>query len=61
MRPTTNGHYKLNIVSADAIQFTVSAIPQGNQTKDKCGTFTMTSQGAKTVSGSITVDDCKWK
>jgi len=61
MRPTTNGHYKLNIVSADAIQFTVSATPQGPQTKDKCGTFTMTSQGAKTVSGSITVDECKWK
>ena len=61
MRPTTNGHYKLNIVSADAIQFTISAIPQGNQTKDKCGTFTMSSQGVKTVSGSISVDDCKWK
>ena len=61
MRPTTNGHYKLNIVSADTIQFTISAIPQGPQTKDKCGTFTMTSQGVKTVSGSITVDECKWK
>lgn len=60
-RPTTNGHYKLDIVSADAVQFTISAAPQGNQTKDKCGTFTMTSQGVKTVSGGLSVDDCKWK
>ncbi len=61
MRPTTNGHYKLNIDSADAIQFTLSAIPQGPQAKDKCKTFTTTSQGVKSVSGSISVDDCKWK
>jgi type IV pilus assembly protein PilE len=60
-RPTTNGHYKLDIVSADNVQFTINATPQGPQTKDKCGTFTMTSQGVKTVSGSISVDDCKWK
>jgi type IV pilus assembly protein PilE len=60
-RPTTNGHYKLNIDSADTIQFTISAAPQGNQTKDKCGAFTMTSQGVKTVGGSLSVDDCKWR
>ena len=60
-RPTTNGHYKLSIDSADTVQFTISAAPQGPQTKDKCGTFTMSSQGVKTVSGSISVDDCKWK
>jgi type IV pilus assembly protein PilE len=60
-RPTTNGHYKLDIVSADTVQFTISAAPQGLQAKDKCGTFTMTSQGQKTVSGSISEDDCKWK
>jgi type IV pilus assembly protein PilE len=61
MRPTMNGHYKLNIVSADNVQFTISATPQGPQTKDKCGTFTMSSQGVKSVSGSISVDECKWK
>lgn len=60
-RPTTNGNYKLSIDSADTVQFTISATPQGNQTKDKCGAFTMTSQGVKTVGGSISVDDCKWK
>jgi len=60
-RPTTNGHYKLDIVSADNVQFTISAAPQGPQTKDKCGTFTMDSHGVKTVSGSISVDNCKWK
>ena len=60
-RPTSNGHYKLNIDSADTVQFTISAAPQGNQTKDKCGTFTMSSQGVKSVSGVLSVDDCKWK
>lgn len=60
-RPTTNGNYKLSIDSADTVQFTISATPQGNQTKDKCGAFTMTSQGVKTVGGSLSVDDCKWK
>jgi type IV pilus assembly protein PilE len=59
-RPTTNGRYKLAIVSADNVQFTISATPQGPQTKDKCGTFTMSSQGVKSVSGGLSVDDCKW-
>lgn len=60
-RPTTNGHYRLVIESADTVQFTISAAPQGNQAKDKCGTFTMSSQGLRSVSGSITLGDCKWK
>ena len=60
-RLTSDGNYKLSIDSADTVQFTISAAPQGPQTKDKCGTFTMNSQGVKTVSGSISVDDCKWK
>ncbi|HYQ70493.1 MAG TPA: type IV pilin protein [Gammaproteobacteria bacterium] len=60
-RLTTNGHYKLKIDSADTVQFTISAIPQGNQAKDKCKTFTMDSHGAKKVSGTLSVDDCKWK
>ena len=60
-RPTTNGHYKLDIVSADTVPLTISAAPQGLQAKDKCGTCTMTSQGQTTVCGSISEDDCKWK
>jgi len=61
MRPTTNGHYKLNIVSADAIEFEIRAIPQGNQTKDKCHTFVFESDGKRYVTGgSLNADDCKW-
>jgi len=57
---TEKGHYTLSIDSQDAIAFTVSATPKGTQTKDKCGTFTLTSQGAKTVGGSLSSDAC-WK
>lgn len=60
-RQTTNGHYKLTIESADTIQFTLSAAPQGNQTKDKCHTFEYDSNGPRTVSGgSMTAEQCNW-
>ena len=60
---TTNGHYKLSIdAGADAIQFTIRAVPQGNQTKDKCHTFVFNSDGSRSVTGgSLNADDCKWK
>jgi type IV pilus assembly protein PilE len=32
--------------------FTLSAAPQGDQTKEKCGTLTITNAGIKSVSGS---------
>jgi len=57
---TEKGHYQLTIDSQDAIAFTVSAKPLGDQQKDKCGTFTLTSQGIKSVSKSGMQDEC-WK
>ncbi len=54
-------YYTLTIVAQDNIGFTVSAARKGTQVKDKCGTFTLTSQGVKTISGgSLPLDDC-WK
>ena len=48
-----NGYYNFSITGADAIQFTIAAAPQGGQTDDtKCGTFTLTSQGTRTASGT---------
>jgi type IV pilus assembly protein PilE len=57
---TEKGHYKLKIDSQDAISFTVSAEPLGGQTKDKCGTFTLQSDGEKSVSAAGMQDQC-WK
>jgi type IV pilus assembly protein PilE len=57
---TEKGNYQLTIDSQDAIAFAVSAAPLGGQTEDRCGKFTLTSQGAKTVSGPLSSDDC-WK
>jgi type IV pilus assembly protein PilE len=57
----SSDYYTLKINSQDNISFTVSAEPKdgSSQKKDKCGTFTLTSQGVKSVSkGSL--DDC-WK
>lgn len=60
-RPTSDGNYKLHIQSADAVSYEIWAEPQGGQTKDKCGTFKLTSLGAKSVTGTAGVDLCKWK
>jgi type IV pilus assembly protein PilE len=43
------------------ITFTVTVTPQNGQEADtRCGTFTLTSLGAKSIGGSSTVQDC-WK
>jgi type IV pilus assembly protein PilE len=43
------------------ISFAITVTPQNGQEADtKCGAFTLTSLGVKTVSGSLTVPDC-WK
>ena len=48
-----NGYYTFSITSADTIQFTITAAPQGGQTDDtKCGTFTLTSLGTRSASGT---------
>ena len=58
MHLTERGTYKLNINASDAVSFTISAIPQGPQTKDKCGTFTLTHSGTKQSGGLVS--EC-WK
>lgn len=57
---TENGYYKLKIDAQDAVSFTITATPQGTQTQDKCGIFTLDSLGAKSVDGSAGTDEC-WK
>ena len=58
----TSDYYTLTIDAQDNVGFTVSAAPKAGstQTKDKCGTFTLTSQGVKSVSASGMQDQC-WK
>jgi len=58
----SSDYYTLSIDSQDNVGFTVSAAPKtgSSQTKDKCGTFTLTSQGVKSVSASGMQDQC-WK
>jgi len=62
LRPvaTDKGNYNLAITAQDAISFTVTAAPQDEQANDKCGTFTLTSLGQKSVSGSLPNEQC-WK
>ena len=48
-----NGYYSFSITSADTVQFTITAAPQGGQTDDtRCGTFTLTSLGTRSASGT---------
>lgn len=56
-----NGYYGFGITSATAVQFTITAAPQGGQADDgKCGTFTLTSLGVKSTDGSLPTNKC-WK
>jgi type IV pilus assembly protein PilE len=57
----SSDYYTLSIDSQDTIGFQVSSAPKGSQLKDKCGTFTLNSQGVQSVSGgSLPTDEC-WK
>jgi type IV pilus assembly protein PilE len=48
-----NAYYNFSITTASAVQFTITATPQGGQADDsRCGTFTLDSLGTKTASGS---------
>jgi type IV pilus assembly protein PilE len=59
---TDGGFYTLTVVSANNVSFTVSAAPTslGGQNDDKCETFTLTSLGQKSISGSVPNSQC-WK
>lgn len=52
--PTTeNGYYTLSVGTPTATAYTLTATPQGAQTKDtKCRTLTLTNTGTKGVTGS---------
>ena len=63
LRPvaTENSMYNLAITAQNTISFTVTATPQGTQADDtKCGTFTLTSLGGKSTSGTLPDKKC-WK
>ena len=46
-----NGHYALSLSNQSASTFTLSAVPQGSQAADDCGTYTLTQRGERGVSG----------
>lgn len=63
MAPTPNNFYAVSISYADNETYLLIAQPQGSQTQDQCGTFTLNSQGVKNVtgnSGGSTASSC-WK
>lgn len=45
---TTGGFYNLAVDSASVTNFVLSATPVGTQTRDTCGTLTLSQGGAKT-------------
>lgn len=52
------GWYSVGIVTT-ASTYTLTATPQGAQTKDTdCANLTLTQTGKKGISGTATVDDC---
>lgn len=59
----SSDRYAININSANGSTFTVSAIPQGPQRSDRCGTLTLTNTGTRGItsqpSGStLTAQEC---
>lgn len=57
-RTTENGHYEISLAGGGA-SYTLTATARGAQAQDAlCGNFTLTDTGAKSVSGTGTVEDC---
>jgi type IV pilus assembly protein PilE len=55
--------YNLRVTALAANSYSISAIPTGGHANDKCGTLTLTSNGAQGVTGQaagVTEDDC-WR
>ncbi|MBL4820864.1 MAG: type IV pilin protein [Gammaproteobacteria bacterium] len=51
--------YFLQVNNASATAFSISAIPQTGQADDtECATFSLTSAGARTISGTAAIADC---
>ncbi len=51
-----NGYYALSLSNLAAGTFTLSAVPQGSQASDGCGTFTLTQRGERGVSARTTAE-----
>lgn len=61
--PTDGGDptYNLTIEAVTASTFTIQAAPTGSQTDDRCGNFTLTNTGLKSVNnqdGGVVWQDC---
>jgi type IV pilus assembly protein PilE len=54
--PNTN--YHLEILSLEAEQFAIAAVPQKQQVNASCGTFILDQNGNKNISGSGNISDC---
>lgn len=50
-QPTPNRRYLVDLVSASVSGFTATAIPQGGQASDECGTYTVNQSGPVVVTG----------
>jgi type IV pilus assembly protein PilE len=54
-----DGHYAIAATQQVAMAFTLTATPQGVQLGSPCGTYTLTSNGTRTVAGgSLGADRC---
>ncbi|MDR1967671.1 MAG: type IV pilin protein [Burkholderiaceae bacterium] len=51
MKAVLSGRYAIAVESADGITFTLKATPQGNQTDDQCGIYTLTNSGLRGANG----------
>jgi type IV pilus assembly protein PilE len=54
-----NNYYVLRLSNLAAATFTLSAVPQGGQAVDECGTYTLDERGVRGVVGTThTVAEC---
>ncbi len=54
-----NGYYAITLSDLGAATFTLNAVPQGDQARDGCGTFTLTQSGVRGVrDGSLSAAEC---
>ena len=54
-----NSYYQISLANLAATTFTLQAAPQGSQSADGCGTFTLDQNGVRGVSGgTLATTDC---
>ncbi len=56
LKTVPNGRYTIGIVSADGATYTLTAAPQGAQSSDKCGSYTLTQAGVRGAAGVTSGD-----